>query len=155
MPIETLWPKREPEVYPRVHKAGVRSINQTEVRAAGGQRREFPPEQGSGFPTAWSSADSGPWGACLRGDEGQARVPSARKQEGQQTEGLGKVTPPGTGGSEHPPRSPHVSRGELREHPQRFRNLPGIRHHTTTSVTSGQFFNFEQNLFWFKFYMLC
>ena len=48
MPIETLQPKREPEVYPRVHKAGVRSINQTEVRAAGGQRRGFPPEQGSG-----------------------------------------------------------------------------------------------------------
>ena len=51
MPIETLLPKREPEVYPHVHKAGVRSINQTEVRAAGRQRRGFPPEQGSGFPT--------------------------------------------------------------------------------------------------------
>ena len=48
MSIETLQPKREPEVYPRVHKAGVRSINQTEVRAAAGQSRGFPPEQGLG-----------------------------------------------------------------------------------------------------------
>ena len=30
----------------------------------------------------------------MRGDEGQARVPWAQKQEGQQTEGLGKVWPP-------------------------------------------------------------
>ena len=48
MPIETLQPKREPEVYPCVHKAGVRIINQTEVRAAGRQMRGFFPEQGSG-----------------------------------------------------------------------------------------------------------
>ena len=46
MPTETLQPKRELEVYPRVHKAGVRSINQMEVRATGGQRRGFPPEAG-------------------------------------------------------------------------------------------------------------
>ena len=51
MPKETLQPKRELEVYPRVHKSGVRNMNQKEVRAAGGQRRGFPPEQGSGFPT--------------------------------------------------------------------------------------------------------
>ena len=92
MPIETLLPKREPEVYPRVHKAGVRRINQMEVRAAGGQRMGFPPEQGSGV-----SYQTGvlvildPWGACLRRDERQVRVPRVRKQEGQQTVGLGKV----------------------------------------------------------------
>ena len=42
-----------------------------------------------------------PWGACLRGDEGQDRVPWAGKQEGRQTEGLGKVRPPRNRGS-HP-----------------------------------------------------
>ena len=94
MPIETLQPKREPEVYPWVHKAGVRIINQTEVRAAGRQMRGFFPEQGSGV-----SYQTGVllildlWDACLRGDEGQARVPWARKQ-GQHTEGLGKVRRP-------------------------------------------------------------
>lgn len=107
MPIETLRPKRESEVYPRVHKAGVRSINQTEVRAAGGQRRGFPPEQWSGV-----SYQTGvlvildPWGACLRGDEGQARVPSAGKQEEQQTEGLGNVRPPRNRGIRAPTTIP-------------------------------------------------
>ena len=51
MPKETLQPKREPEVCSCVHKAGVRNMNQMEVRAAGGQRRGFPPEQGLGFTT--------------------------------------------------------------------------------------------------------
>ena len=68
MPIETLWPKREPEVYPHVHKAGVRRINQTEVRAAGRQRRGFPPEAGvRGFLWAWCSGDSGALGCMFEG----------------------------------------------------------------------------------------
>ena len=107
MPIETLQPKREPEVYPRVHKAGVRSINQTEVRAAGGQRRGFPPEAGvrvSYGPCVLVILD--PWGACVRGDEGQARVPWTRKQEGQQTEGLVKVRPPRNRGIRAPTTIP-------------------------------------------------
>lgn len=37
----------------------------------------------------------------MRGDMGQDRVPWARKQEGLQTEGLGKVRPPRNRGS-HP-----------------------------------------------------
>ena len=65
MPTETSQPKRESEVYPRVHKAGVRSIYQPEVRAAGGQRRGFPPEQGLGV--SYSSSDSGPLGFIFEG----------------------------------------------------------------------------------------
>ena len=71
MPTETLWPKRESEVYPRVHKAGVRSINQPEVRAAGGQRRGFPPEAGvGGFLWAWCSGDSGALECMFEGRRG-------------------------------------------------------------------------------------
>ena len=107
MPTETLQPKRELEVYPRVHKAGVRSINQMEVRATGGQRRGFPPEAGvrvSYGPGFLLILD--PWGACLRGDKGQARVPWAWKQEGQQTEGLGKAGPPRNRGIRAPTTIP-------------------------------------------------
>ena len=48
-----------------------------------------------------------PWSACLRGDVGQDRVPWAGKQEGWQTEGLGKVRLPRNrghtpGSAEHP-----------------------------------------------------
>ena len=109
MPIEILQPKRESEVYPRAHKAGVRSTNQMEVRAAGDRGGGFPPGAGAGL-----SYGTGvlvildPWGACLRGDVGQDRVPWAGKQEGQQTEGLGNVRPPRNRGS-HPweHKAPH------------------------------------------------
>ena len=78
MPIEILQPKRESEVYPRAHKAGVRSTNQMEVRAAGDRGGGFPPGAGAGL-----SYGTGvlvildPWGACLRRDVGQDRVPWA------------------------------------------------------------------------------
>ena len=57
--------------------------------------------------------------------------------------GWGRSGPQGTGvtplGEQSiPSRFPKGSRGELREHPQGLRNSPGITHHTTTSVTSGQ-----------------
>ena len=92
-----------------MHKAGIRSRNQMEVRAAGDRGGGFPPGAGAGL-----SYGTGvlvildPCGACLRGDVGQDRVPWARKQEGQQTEGLGKVRPPRNRGS-HPGehRAPH------------------------------------------------
>ena len=94
MPKETLQPKREPEVCSCVHKAGVRNMNQMEVRAAGGQRRGFLPEQGSGvFYQTGVLLILDLWDACLRGVEGQARVSWAGKQE-QQTEGLGKIRRP-------------------------------------------------------------
>ena len=94
MPIEILQPKRESEVYPCAHKAGVRSTKQMEVRAAGDRGGGFPPGAGAGL-----SYGTGvlvildPWSACLRGDAGHDRVPLAGKQEGPQTEGLGKVRP--------------------------------------------------------------
>lgn len=98
-----------------------------------------------------------PWGACLRGDTGKVRVPWAGKQEGQQAEGLGKVGPQGTGGhtsgsTEHPTTIP-----------QRFpwgaqRASSGISEftwdqtpHNNLNDQWARFFNFEQNLFWFKF----
>ena len=67
-----------------VHKAGIRSRNQMEVRAAGDRGGGFPPGAGAGL-----SYGTGvlvildPWGARLRGDVGQDRVPWAGKQEGQ------------------------------------------------------------------------
>ena len=42
------------------------------------------------------------------------------------------------GAQSTPPRFPDSLRGELREHPQGFQDSPGIRHHTTISMTSGQ-----------------
>ena len=96
-------------MYPRAHKAGVRSTNQMEVRAAGGQRRGVSSwNRGGGFPMGLVCWCLDPWGACLRGDFGQDRVPWTRKQEGQQTERPGKVRPPRNRGS-HPweHRAPH------------------------------------------------
>ena len=55
--------------------------------------------------------------------------------EGQAPKEQG-VTP--LGAQSNPPQFPDGLHGELREHPQGFQNSPVIRHHTTTSVTSGQ-----------------
>ena len=55
--------------------------------------------------------------------------------EGQAPKEQG-VTP--LGAQSTPPRFPDGSCGELREHPQGFQNSAVIRHHTTTSMTSGQ-----------------
>ena len=68
--------------------------------------------------------------------------------EGQAPKEQG-VTP--LGAQSTPTQVPDGPHGELREHPQGFQNLPGIRNHTTTTVTSGQDSLTEQNLFWFKF----
>ena len=51
------------------------------------------------------------WGACLRGDVGQDRVPWAGKQEGSRQRGWGRSGPQGTGGhtpgnTEHPTMIP-------------------------------------------------
>ena len=55
--------------------------------------------------------------------------------EGQAPKEQG-VTP--LGAQSTPTQVPNGPHGELREHPQGFQNSPGIRHHTTTSMTSGQ-----------------
>ena len=55
--------------------------------------------------------------------------------EGQAPKEQG-VTP--LGAQSNPPQFPDGLHGELREHPQGFQNSPGITHHTTTSMTSGQ-----------------
>ena len=55
--------------------------------------------------------------------------------EGQAPKEQG-VTP--LGAQSNPPQFPDGLHGELREHPQGFQNSPVIRHHTTTSMTSGQ-----------------
>ena len=67
----------------------------------------FPPEQGSGV-----SYQTGvlvildPWGACLRRDEQQVRMPRVRKQEGELTEGLGKARRPRNRGIRAPTVNP-------------------------------------------------
>ena len=55
--------------------------------------------------------------------------------EGQAPKEQG-VTP--LGAQSNPPQFPDGLHGELREHPQGFQNSAVIRHHTTTSMTSGQ-----------------
>ena len=97
-----------------------------------------------------------PWGACLRGDVGQDRVPWAGKQEGQETEGLGKVRPPRNrghplGAQSTPPRFPSGSRGELRESSGISEFTWDQTPHNNLNDQWARFFNFEQNLFWFKF----
>ena len=67
------------------------------------------------------------WEAGRTGDRGAGKG-QAPKEQG--------VTP--LGAQSTPPGFPDGSRGELREHPQGFRNSLRIRYHTTTLMTSGQ-----------------
>ena len=97
------------------------------------------------------------WGACLRGDMGQDRVPWAGKQEGSRQRGWGRSGPQGTGGhtpgsTEHPTTIPQWSAWGAQ------RASSGISEfawdqtpHNNLSDQWARFFNFEQNLFWFKF----
>ena len=68
--------------------------------------------------------------------------------EGQAPKEQG-VTP--LGAQSIPPQFPNGPHGELREHPQGFQNSPGIRHHTTTSMTNGKD---SLTLFFFVFFCL-
>ena len=116
-----------------------------EVRAAGDRGGGFPPGAGVGaFLWDWCAGDSGPLGFMFEGRRGAGqgalgweagRTVDRGAGEGQAPKEQG-FTPVGAQGT--PPRFPDGSRGELREYPQGFRNSPGIRHHTTTSMTSGQ-----------------
>ena len=74
---------------------------------------------------------------------GRTGFPGLGSRKDSRQRGWGRSGPQGTGvtplGAQSiPSRFPKGSRGELREHPQGLRNSPGITHHTTTSVTSGQ-----------------
>ena len=100
--------------------------------------------RGRAFLWDWCAGDSGPLGCMFEGRRGAGqgalgweagRTADRGAGEGQAPKEQG-VTPVGAQGT--PPRFPNGSRGELREYPQGFRNSPGIRHHTTTSMTSGQ-----------------
>ena len=105
----------------------------------------FPPGARAGaFLWDWCAGDSGPLGCMFEGrcgagqgslDWEAGRTADRGAGEGQAPKEQG-VTP--LGAQSTPPRFPDGSRGELREHPQGFQNSPGIRHHTTTSMTSGQ-----------------
>ena len=105
----------------------------------------FPPGARAGaFLWDWCAGDSGPLGCMFEGRCGAGqgalgweagRTADRGVGEGQAPKEQG-VTP--LGAQSTPPRFPDGSRGELREHPQGFQNSPGIRHHTTTSMTSGQ-----------------
>ena len=105
----------------------------------------FPPGARAGaFLWDWCAGDSGPLGCMFEGRCGAGqgalgweagRTADRGAGEGQAPKEQG-VTP--LGAQSIPSRFPKGSRGELREHPQGFQNSPGIRHHTTTSVTSGQ-----------------
>ena len=74
---------------------------------------------------------------------GRTGCPWLGSRKDRRQRGWGRSGPKGTGSTplgaqRTPPQFPNGSRGQLREHPQGLRNSLGIRHHTTTSMTSGQ-----------------
>ena len=112
MPIEILQPKRESEVYPRAHKAGVRSTNQMEVRAAGDRGGGFPPGAGAGaFLWDWCAGDSGPLGCMFEGrcgaGQGALGWEAGRTADRGAGEGQApKEQGPSPGSTEHPTTIP-------------------------------------------------
>ena len=96
------------------------------------------------FLRDWCAGDSGHLGCMFEGRRGAGqgalgweagRTADRGAGEGQAPKEQG-VTP--LGAQSTPTQFPNGPHGELREHPQGFQNSPGIRHHTTTSMTSGQ-----------------
>ena len=110
-----------------------------------GQRRGVSSwSEGGAFLWDWCAGDSGPLGCMFEGRRGvgqgalgweAGRTVDRGAGEGQAPKEQG-VTP--LGAQSTPTQFPDGPHGELREHPQGFQNSPGIRHHTTTSMTNGQ-----------------